>query len=153
VAKRETNLARKTRLDERPEAAAPQTEMQRALDRFEPRPFPTKIDLWRVVVQIPQPPETSAGGLVMPTEYTDRKEFATYVGYVIGMGPLCFTAVTKGGIDLKLAHGCKVGDWVHIGKHAGEKFRTADGTLYVVVADTEILGVVEDPEGFECLVL
>ena len=127
--------------------------MQAALDAFEPRPFPTKIDLWRVCVQIPEPPERSAGGIVMPDEYIDRKEFAMYLGYVIDMGPLCYTATTKGGIELKNALKCRVGDWVHFGKHTGEKFRMADGTLYIVMAETEILGVVqpEDIDKFECL--
>lgn len=123
------------------------------LDYFEVKPFPTKIDLWRIVVQIPEPPAETAGGIVVPEEYRDRKEFAQYVGYVLDIGPLAYTAVTKGGVDLSKAHKCKVGDWVQFGKHAGEKFRTADGTLYVVLSETEILGVTDDPERFECLQL
>lgn len=122
-----------------------------ALDNFVPKPFPTDIDFWRVVVQIPVPPEATDGGIVIPEEYRDRKEFASYVGYVVGIGPLAFTAVTRSGMDLSKAKKCKVGDWVHFGKHAGEKFRAVDGTLYIVLTDTEILGVVKDPSAFECM--
>lgn len=142
-----TKKAEKERQDQ------PRTEMELALDTFEPRKFPTDIDLWRIVLQIPQPPETSAGGIVMPEEYIDRKEFGSYVGYVIDMGPLCYTAVTRSGIDLRNAKKVKIGDWAHFGKHDGEKFRTRDGTLFVVLADTQILGRVNDPTEFECLML
>jgi co-chaperonin GroES (HSP10) len=148
-----TKTRKKERQDEPQQSQYPMTEMGLALQAFAPRPFPTEMDLWRVVLQIPQPPETSAGGLVMPTEYIDRKEFASYVGYVIDMGPLCYTAITRSGIDLSKAKKCKVGDWVHFGKHDGEKFRTRDGTLFVVLTDTQILGRVNDPTEFECLML
>ena len=139
----------------RTEPEVPRSAMQRALDEFVPKRYPTTIDLWRIVLQIPSPPEFSAGGLAIPDEYRDRQEFAMYVGYVSQVGPLAYTAVTKGGIDLAKANKCKVGDWVQIGKHAGEKFRLRDGTLFIVIAESEVLGVV-DPmliDEFECLQL
>lgn len=146
-------MTKKAERSRQEEPVEPMTEMELALRVFEPKPYPTKMDLWRIALQIPQPPETSAGGIVMPDEYLDRKEFASYVGYVIDMGPMCYTAVTRSGMDLSKAIKCRIGDWVQFGKHDGEKFRRRDGTLYVVLADTQILGVVEDPTEFECLVL
>lgn len=120
------------------------------LDGFEPRPFPTKMDFWRIVVQVPEPPE-KIGMIEMPPEYRDRMEFHSYVGYVLDIGPLAFKAVTRSGLRLEEANKFSVGDWVQFGKHAGEKFRTRDGTLYIVMAETEVIGVSDRPEDFECM--
>lgn len=147
LAEREAEKKPRPALRAVPDAHAPRS----LLDLFVPKPYPTKMDLWRIVLQMPEPPEMSEGGIVIPDEYRDRKEFMGYVGYVIDMGPLCYQAVTRSGIDLSKANKVKIGDWAQIGKHDGEKFRTSDGTLYVVVADTQIIGPVENPELFECM--
>lgn len=118
---------------------------------FTPKPYPTKMDTWRIVVQIAEPPEFTEGGLVLPEEYRDRAEFASYIGYVIDMGPLCHKAVTRSGLNLDTSLKFEIGDWVQFGKHDGEKFRTVDGTLYIVMADTCVIGVVKQPELFECM--
>lgn len=123
------------------------------LDTFEPKEYPGLIDLWRIAVQIPEPPEESAGGIYVPDEYRDNREFSTYVGMVRSMGPLCFQAVTRSKLDLSQAHGCKVGDWVQFGKHDGEKFRTQDGTLWVILSDTQVICETGDPEAFDCMSL
>ena len=123
-------------------------------DGFELLEPPVTMDLWRLIIQVPFPPETYGDSdLVVPEEYREDKEFASYVGCVAGMGPLCFSARTRTQMDLKTANGCKIGDWVMFGKHAGEKFRTTDKTLWVVLSDTEILGVTDNPDAFECMVL
>ncbi len=89
----------------------------------------------------------------MPDEYLDQREFSTYVGMVRSMGPLVYQAITRSQLDLSKAHGCQVGDWVQFGKHDGEKFRTVDGTLWVVVSETQIICVTKHPELFDCMSL
>ena len=123
------------------------------VDSFEPTDYPGEIDMWRVAVQIPMPPETTPGGIITPDEYQDEREYASYVGMVRSLGPLCYTAITRSKLDLSQAHGCKVGDWVQFGKHDGEKFRTVDGTLWVVLADTQVICVTKHPERFDCMSL
>ena len=123
------------------------------LDTFEAKEYPGQVDLWRIAVQIPMPPDESAGGIVMPDEYKDEREFSSYVGMVRSMGPLCGKAITRSQLHLEQAHGCKVGDWVQFGKHDGEKFRTVDGTLWVIITDTNIVCVTETPEAFDCMSL
>lgn len=123
------------------------------VDVFVPKEFPATVDLWRVVIQVPEPPTHSAGGIEIPDEYRERQEFATYIGMVRDMGPHCFKSQTRGKIDLAQSNKCEVGDWVIFGKHAGEKFRLRDGTLFVVLSDTEIIGVAERPEEFDCMKL
>lgn len=134
---------------------AEETEQHEAtfLDTFEPREYPTEVDMWRMAVQIAEPPETTAGNIVIPDEYREDQEFASYVGQVRSMGPLCYTAVTRSQMDLKNAHGCQVGDWVQFGAHDGERLRTQDGTLWVILSDTQIIGVAKHPELFDCMSL
>ena len=123
------------------------------LEHFEPKEYPGTVDLWRLVVQIPMPPAESAGGIALPEDYLEDMEYAAYVGQVRAMGPLCVTAITRSKIDLNGAHKCKVGDWVQFGKHQGDRIRTMDGTLWVILSDTQIIGVTETPEAFDCISL
>jgi co-chaperonin GroES (HSP10) len=109
--------------------------------------------MWRIAVQIPMPPEQSAGGIVVPEEYRDHREFSSYVGMVRSMGPLCYQAITRSQLYLGAANKCQVGDWVQFGKHDGEKFRTQDGTLWVILSDTQIICVTKHPEAFDCMSL
>jgi co-chaperonin GroES (HSP10) len=135
------------------EAEVPEQQEATLLDTFEPKEYPGQMDLWRLVVQIAEPPELSAGGIVIPDEYKDDQEFASYVGQVRSMGPLCYTAITRSQMDLKDAHGCKIGDWVEFGAHDGERRRTQDGTLWVILSDTQIMGVTKHPELYDCMSL
>jgi len=91
---------------------AEETEQHEAtlVDTFEPKEYPGPVDMWRMAVQIAEPPDLSAGGIAITDEYKDDQEFASYVGQVRSMGPLCYTAVTRSQMDLKNAHGCQVGD-------------------------------------------
>ncbi len=136
------------------EAAAEAAQMPTTLvDTFEAKNYPGLIDYWRIAVQIPEPPEVTPGGIHVPDEYREQREFSTYVGMVRDLGPLCCQAITRSQLDLKKAHGCKIGDWVQFGKHDGEKFRTTDGTLWVVITDTQVICVTLTPEAFDCMSL
>lgn len=134
------------------EVDAAQDEPRTLLDTFEAKNYPGEIDLWRIAVQIAEPPET-IGNIIVPDEYRDDQEFSSYVGMVRSMGPLCYQAVTRSRLDLSQAHGCKVGDWVQFGKHDGEKFRTQDGTLWVILSDTQVICKTNTPEAFDCMSL
>jgi co-chaperonin GroES (HSP10) len=135
------------------ESETPERQEATLLDNFEPREYPGQMDLWRMAVQIAEPPETSAGGIITPEEYRDNQEFTSYVGQVRSMGPLCYTAITRSKMDLSKAHGCKIGDWVQFGAHDGERLRTQDGTLWVILSDTQIMCVTKTPELFDCMSL
>ena len=123
------------------------------LDTFDAKEYPGQIDLWRIAVQIAEPPDLSAGGIAIPDEYKEAQEFTSYVGNVRSMGPLCFKAITRSQLHLDQAHGCKVGDWVQFGAHDGERLRTQDGTLWVILSDSQIICVTTTPELFDCMSL
>lgn len=120
------------------------------LTAFRPLPSPVDIDYWRVLIQVPQPPETTEGGIVIPEEYRDTKEYMAFIGYVSAIGPLAFKAKTRSQLDMSQAKKFEVGDWVQFGKHSGQKFRTDDGTLWIVMADTDVFGKI-DPTRYGCL--
>jgi len=42
---------------------------------------------------------------------------------------------------------------VQFGAHDGERLRTMDGTLWVILSDTQIVCVTETPERFDCMSL
>lgn len=111
--------------------------------------LPFRVDHWRLLLQIPEPAETTEGGIVIPEEYRDRKEFSTYVGLLRDVGPLAYDAVTRSGLHLSRSNRPGVGEWVIFSKHAGERIRTTDGTLWIVISDTEILGTGVDPLRFD----
>ena len=123
------------------------------MEIFTPREWPGKIGLWRVALQIPEAPEFSGGGIAIPEEYRKDHQFAMYIGNVRAMGPLCFKAVTQGGIELADDGAFEVGDWVMVDKHAGKKFRMTDDTLWIVISDTQYISVIDHPEQFDCMAL
>ena len=126
---------------------------QSILEYFKPKKAPFPPLLWHVLVQIPMPPE-KIGSLFVPDDLRDSAAFASFVGYVVAIGDFAYTAITKAGIDLnKIKRKPKVGDWIIFGKHAGEKFRVKDGTLFVLMADTEVRGVIDNPDEYECIKL
>lgn len=124
---------------------------------FVPREWPGRVGLWRMAIQVPVPPDMSSGehgvAIALPGTFTEDLEFASYVGNVRAMGPLCFKARTSGGLELAEDEGVKVGDWVMFDKHAGKKFRTRDGTLWVIISDTQYIAKLDRPEEFDCMAL
>lgn len=123
------------------------------IDLFVGKEWPGRMGLWRAALQVPMPPELSDGGIAIPDEYREDQEYAAYIGNVRAMGPLCFKSKTRGGVELSTDEGFKVGDWVMIGKHQGEKFRTRDNTLWIVISDTQYIAVLDDPAAFDCMSL
>ncbi len=127
------------------------------IDDFEPREYPGRIGLWRAALQVPMASQYSSGrhgsAVEIPAEYREDQEFASYIGMCRAMGALCFKSMTRGGVALSQDEGFKVGDWVQIGKHQGEKYRTVDGTLWIVISDTQYIAVLDDPAAFDCMSL
>jgi len=124
---------------------------QKIMDFFTVKKPPYTPLLWKILVQVPQPPE-KIGSFYVPDSTRDENEFGCYVGYVAAVGQFAYTAVTKAGIDMnEMERKPSRGDWVIFGRHAGEKIKTKDGTLWIKMADTEIDGIVQDPDVFDCI--
>lgn len=114
---------------------------------------PVKPVGWRVVVRPYRPEEKSAGGLVMPEEVLDNTEILTYVGQIVAMGNLAFTAKTRSGIDMaQVEPRPKVGDWVMYGTYGGQKLSLRNGNNYIVMNDDGIMAIARDPNEFRIYV-
>lgn len=118
-----------------------------------PQDYPTPVG-YRLLVEPIEVEETTAGGLLLPSQSVEAKEHLRAVGRVISMGPLCYQhAKFRADLDdprKPPASWCKVGDWITYNTYAGHeiKVRRADGKGHKAVRfinDDEVLGTVADP--------
>ena len=95
---------------------------------------------WRLLVLPFTPPSKSKGGLIYSQETLDKARIATTCGYVLKMGPLCYT-------EEKFTAGpwCKKGDWVIFARYAGSRLPIEGGEVRLL-NDDEVLGTIKDPE-------
>ena len=95
---------------------------------------------WRLLVLPFTPPSKSKGGLIYSQETLDKARIATTCGYVLKMGPLCYS-------EKKFTSGpwCKKGDWVIFARYAGSRLPIEGGEVRLL-NDDEVLGTIKDPE-------
>lgn len=104
---------------------------------------------WKVLIRPKQAAKQSAGGIVFANETTEAEQSLVYVGQVLAMGDAAFTAKTQGGISLSHIRKPKAGDWVVYAPFAGQKIRVrGDDSLLILMNDTEIQGIIEDPSDY-----
>ena len=108
---------------------------------------------WRVLVMIREPEEVTAGGILIMKATQDIESYLTYVGMVVGIGKLAFKAVTRAKLKLKHERNPILGDKVVFYKNAGTRFKTVDGLQFVLITDTEIWGVTDQPERLDTLAM
>ena len=95
---------------------------------------------WRILVLPFTPKDKTKGGILMAQETLDKIRIATNCGYVLKMGPLCYT-------EKKFTSGpwCKKGDWVIFARYAGPRLPIEGGEVRLL-NDDEVLGTIKDPE-------
>jgi co-chaperonin GroES (HSP10) len=95
---------------------------------------------WRILVLPFTPKDKTKGGILMAQETLDKIRIATNCGYVLKMGPLCYT-------EEKFTSGpwCKKGDWVIFARYAGSRLPIEGGEVRLL-NDDEVLGTIKDPE-------
>jgi co-chaperonin GroES (HSP10) len=133
---------------------APRVEYDQTLEEAFPvvdhnlRPFGA-----RVLVQLRTPKLKTKGGIALVTETQDTLQWANQVGIVRALGPLCFKD-SKTLQPWPEGDWCKVGDFVRVPKHGGDKFERkipgrdkddGDVALFVTVDHLNLLGAVPDP--------
>lgn len=103
---------------------------------------------WKVLIRPLPPKETTAGGIVLPSDVVEAEQQLTCVAEVVRLGGLAFQAQTKAGLDLsREPNRPTAGSWVLCHQYAGQKIWVGD-TEYRLMNDTEILAVTDDPEAF-----
>ena len=121
-----------------------------------PPDLPTPM-LWRVLVMPVQPRKKTASGILLPFQIQDAESHLQYVVKVAALGPLAFRSfkLARGVVDwlrilagLPVADAPQVGDWVVVGRYAGQRaeFR---GVKLTMLNDDEILCHAKGPEGFK----
>jgi len=95
---------------------------------------------WRLLVLPFTPKDKTKGGIIIAQETLEKLRIATNCGYVLKMGPLCYS-------EKKFTSGpwCKKGDWVIFARYAGSRLPIEGGEVRLL-NDDEVLGTIENPE-------
>jgi co-chaperonin GroES (HSP10) len=94
---------------------------------------------WRVLILPIEIEEVTKGGILLPQQAVDQKEFAQMCGEILAIGPLAWTRSDMGGEDW-----ANVGDYVLFGKYEGKKVRVDDVDM-LLMNDDCIVAVIPDP--------
>ena len=95
---------------------------------------------WRLLVMPFAVKEETKGGIIIAQETLEKLRIATNCGYVLKMGPLCYS-------EKKFTSGawCKKGDWIIFARYAGSRLAIEGGEVRLL-NDDEVLGTIKDPE-------
>ncbi len=108
---------------------------------------------WRLLLMIREPEDVTDWGFEFMQATKDIESYLTYVGMVVAHGKLAFKAVTRAGLNLRNEDNPKLGDKVVFYKNAGTRFKTRDGLQFVLITDTEVWGVTDEPERLDTLAI
>lgn len=111
----------------------------------DPDPDTSGIEIhgWKLLLLPIRVSDKTKGGVLLPSQTTNDFSYLNTLHKVLKIGPLAYTAEV-----LKGQAWCKEGDYVMIGRNAGERFKYK-GTPLRIVKDTDVLMVVENPESID----
>lgn len=92
-----------------------------------------------VLVAMAEKPETTKGGIIMPSATKDREEWASDHARMVAVSPLSFNYA-----DMPSGRHPAVGDVVFVGKYAGDQITGKDGRKYKLVQDRAVLAIIEE---------
>ena len=98
---------------------------------------------WFILIRERVVPKVTGGGVHLADESVQAGQILSYYGEVVAMGPNCFTHPKFSGAGAQ----CKVGDWVVIGRYAGQKMEMrSSGEIYRMITDDMVMGVTAEPD-------
>ena len=103
----------------------------------------------RVLIQIRNPKQKTASGIILDTGSRDTEKWNTQVGRVVALGPLAF----KNRNTMESwpeGNWCQPGDFVRVAKYGGDRWEVplpdGDVAMFVIFNDLDIIGqVTGDP--------
>ena len=98
---------------------------------------------YKLLIAFPQIEEKFDSGIVKATATIQQDQVASVVGFVISMGPDCYTDKDK----FPTGPWCKEGDFVLLRAYSGSRFMVY-GEEFRLINDDAIEGVVLDPRGY-----
>ena len=108
--------------------------------------------LWRVLLRPMPHKEKSAGGVYLADETKEADMYNDSRALVIALGPLCYTGDKfRPHPEAQPIPACQVGDWVTVGKYAGQSV-TVNGAKLLLVNDDNITSVIPDPRAMKAYV-
>ena len=114
-------------------------------------PAPLRASLWRILIDpIEIKTHYEGGKIELPDSVVEAQQYLRYIGQVIDIGPLAFTADQFRDSHGTLIRPCEVGDWVVYGRNTGsEIYCQAEGQPDKVrnlrlINDDQVLAVATD---------
>ena len=97
---------------------------------------------YKLLIALPNPDETTEGGIIKAAETMHREEVGSICGFVMEMGPDAYSDAKR------FPNGayCKKGDWIVMRAYSGTRFRIY-GKEFRLINDDTVEAVVEDPRG------
>lgn len=106
---------------------------------------------FKLVVKVEKVEEKTSGGIFVPEQAQDRRQFEITRGVVVAVGPAAFSDDRQYPTDAKRP---EVGDRIWFDKHAGTqvKGKRDHMILYRVIEDTDVVGICIDDVAIKELV-
>jgi co-chaperonin GroES (HSP10) len=97
---------------------------------------------YKILIALPQPEETTEGGIIKATQTLQQEEIGSIVGFVLKMGPDAYKSADR------FPNGayCQEGDWIMMRSYSGTRFKV-HGKEFRLINDDSVEAVVEDPRG------
>jgi chaperonin GroES len=103
------------------------------------RPLTRRVLVLRDAVE-----EKTKGGLFLPDSVVDKEKWATVDGTLIAAGPLAWAEDRHDSKLYGVPHGIpEPGARVKVGKYTGDNHEGADGKLYTIMNDHDIIASME----------
>jgi co-chaperonin GroES (HSP10) len=108
--------------------------------------------LWRILVRPMPHKEKTSGGVYLADETKEADRYNDCRALVMSMGPLAYTGDNfRPHPDAQPIPACKVGDWITVGKYAGQSV-TVNGATLLIVNDDNVTSVIPDPRALKAYV-
>lgn len=99
---------------------------------------------FKILLALPEVKKKTAGGIIRTDEYTGKEAQASIIGFVLKLGPDCYTDKTR----FPNGAWCQEGDWVLFRAYSGTRVKI-HGQVFCLINDDTVEAVVEDPTGLE----
>ena len=104
--------------------------------------IPIQARGWHLLLREPPVEQQTKGGIWLSDHSQKAESVMCYFGEVVSMGEGCFKHPQFSGMPTQ----CEVGDYVIVGRYAGQKMSLAStGEVFRMITDVMVMGVVSDP--------
>jgi len=99
---------------------------------------------YSMLIALPEAEVKTEGGILLPEDAAEKEALATILGFVLKMGPDCYSDKDR----FPNGPWCKEGDWVLFRSYSGTRFKVF-GQEFRMITDDTVQAVVDDPQGYK----